>query len=273
MRASIILVFGLLPLLAEAQIFKCTEADGSKSFSNVPCKSETGQSESIKVQVNEVGTFATQADIEQFREEAAAPPARSQVKVTVVTDSATEDQSTLDGIVNRRLRLKEEALERERGPNTSGVTVIVDRSNEGQIDKAYRLKKEAAELGRSSPKTAPESADDYHPLEINSREVPYVAGQSEDKRYLQQIQNKMNDPRAADSSTSSCVDGKPSRGVVKVRGKEIWPGMASHQVRRLIGSPDSLNSLLVGHEQWAYRTRSGGTTYVRIVGRCVSSIE
>lgn len=275
MRTCIILGACLIPLFAEAQIFKCTEADGRVAFSYEPCKSESGASEYIEVQTNELGTFATPEQVEQQRLNRETPVSRSQQRVTVVTDSATEDQSTLDGIVNKRLRLKEEALERQRGPNTSGVTVVRDSGSEGQADKAYRLNREAAALRGALPAVVPARSDDFDSgqLEINTREVPYVIGQDPNKRYLQQIQNKIDDPRPADGSTSSCVEGKPGSGAITVRGEDIWPGMRSHEVRRLIGSPDSVNSIIVGQEQWAYRSRSGGTTYVRVNGLCVSAIE
>lgn len=275
MRICIILSVCLIPLFAEAQIFKCTEADGRVAFSYAPCKSESGVSEYIEVQTNELGTFSTPEQVEQQRLNRESPVSRSRQRVTVVTDSATEDQSTLDGIVNKRLRLKEEALERQRDPNTSGVTVVRDSGSEGQADKAYRLNREAAALRGALPASAPARSDDFDSgqPEINTREVPYVIGQDPSKRYLQQIQNKMDDPRPADVSDSACTDSRPGRGTVKVRGEEIWPGMYSHEVRRLIGSPDSVNSIIVGQEQWAYRSRSGGTTYVRVNGLCVSAIE
>ena len=272
MRSFIVVGFCLMPFFAEAQIFKCTETDGRVSFSYAPCKAAGGTSEYVEVQTNELGTFATPEQIEQQRLNNVADAPRSRQKITVVTDSATEDQSTLDGIVNKRLRLKEEALERQQGSNAGGVTVVKDSGSESQMDKAYRLKRASAELNRGSASATLEHADSEF-SEVNTREVPYVAGQSENERHLQQLENKMNDPRPADSSTSACVDSKPSRGVVIVRGEEIWPGMPGHQDRRLIGSPDSLNSVIVGQEQWAYRVQGGGTTYLRISGRCVSSIE
>lgn len=275
MRTLIIFTICLTPLLAEAQIFKCTEADGSISFSYAPCKGESGKSEYIKVQTNEMGTFATPDQVRQQQIDSAATAGRSQQRVTVVTDSATEDQSTLDGVVNKRLRLKEEALEQQRKPSAGSVTVVGDSGNESQFEKAYRLKQEAAALNYSTPDAAPTTMDDldYEPPEINSREVPYAVGQNELQRNLKQIQNKMDDPRAADFSKKSCSDARSPSKAVKIRGKKVWPGMSSNEVRRLIGSPDTVNSVLVGMEQWAYRDRDGGTTYVRINGRCVSAIE
>lgn len=273
MRAYIVIAACLMPLFAEAQIFKCTEPDGSLTISYVPCKTETGVSEYVEVKTNEVGTFATQEQIEKLHSDK-VDASQERTRVSVVVDSSTEDQSTLNGIINKRLRLKEEALERQRGPNTSGVAVVYDRSGESQLEKAYRLKQEAAALAKPDQS----ASNDDHALaydmpEINTREVPYVAGQDPLKRQIKQVENKVNNPQSADFSRVTCRPTRPDRGAVKFRGKEIWPGMQGAEVRRLIGSPENVVSLIVGNEQWSYSKRDGGTLFVRLSGLCVASIQ
>ena len=47
---------------AYAQIFKCTNPDGSVSFASVPCVSPVGESEYVQPQVNQVGSLVTETD-------------------------------------------------------------------------------------------------------------------------------------------------------------------------------------------------------------------
>lgn len=130
--------------------------------------------------------------------------------------------------------------------------------------EAQRLQESTAKPLR--PAAAPQ-------LEIDTREVPYRMTDDPMDRRLKQIQNKIDDPRAQDAATDACRNGRPNRGVVKVRGKNIWPGMRGYDVRRLLGSPDSVNSFLVGQEQWSYREPHGGAILVYIKGQCVASIQ
>ena len=271
MRITLISTLLLCAVSAEAQVFKCTGADGQVAFSYTPCPVQDGVSEAVKVQASEVGTFATQEQIDQVNTPEQIQRARP--KVTVVIDSSTEDPSTASGRLNRRLRQQEESLEQLRGEDTSGVTVVHDRSRESPLDRARRLKAESKALGiDSTSQAAPAAAPELSIPQIDDREVPYQFGQDPLKRRLEQISNKVNDPRPEDAASDFCTSGKPSRGVVVFRGEEIWPGMSRFDVTRRIGSPHTVNSLLVGQEQWVYRT-SEKSIRIYIHGQCVRSIE
>lgn len=269
----IMLAVFMAPIFAYGQVYKCVTADGKVSFANVPCPTPEGVSEIVNTQTNQIGTFATP---EQIKETvyARSNPSGSAMKVTVVPDPRVEDPSTLNGLINRRLRVKEEAIAKKRKENPSGVTVVHNSSRESQAARAVRLRREARELGlTSTPKATTSSQPDYMPAEINDREVHYAPNQNQLDRRLQQIENKMNDPRPQDGSREACTPRKPTRGIVRIGQKEIWKGMTSSEVRRAIGSPLSVNSLIVGTEQWVYRLADDRSLFVYIKGQCVSSIQ
>lgn len=269
----IILVVFMAPVLVYGQVYKCVTPDGKVSFANVPCPTPEGVSETVNTQTNQLGTFATPKQIRE-NEYARSNPSSSAMKVTVVPDPRVEDPSTLGGLVNRRLREKEEAIAKKRQENPSGVTVVHDSSRESQAARAVRLRREAREVGlTSAPKAIVSSQSDYVPSEINDREVHYNPNQSPLDRRLKQIENKMNDPRPQDGSREACRARKPKRGIVRVGQKEIWQGMTSSEVQRAIGSPSSVNSLIVGTEQWVYSLNDGRSLFVYIKGQCVSSIQ
>ena len=271
MRRYILLVALFLPLTALGQIYKCVEPDGRTIFANVPCENPEGVSESVSVQVNEMGTFATPEQIretESLRRNSTGTRAR----VTVVPDPKTEDLTTLDGKLNRRLRLQAEEIAQKRLENPSGVTVVPDIGRESQSDRMLRQRREAASLGIGRAPAKPKIEESFQ-HEINDREVPFTMNQNPLDRRIRQIENKINDPRPQDGSTIACVKKRPARGVVRVGQKEIWPGMRSSQVTLLIGHPISVNSPLVGIEQWVYRDAEGGSLYIYIKGQCVSSIQ
>lgn len=271
MRLAIFLMTLLLPWLAHGQIYKCVDSQGRTSFSNTTCADPSGKSEEVRVQPFSAESLATPEEIERRSQDIRSPVPRQPTKVTVVRDSTTG--SRRDQAINRRLDAREERVRQAQseGP-ASRVTVVRDSSRESQLERAARLRREEAALGlTSSPPSRP--AATHYPPEINDREVPYNPRQSPLDRRLQQIQNKVSDPRPQDGSTAHCSKGRPSRGVVKVGGKEIWPGMRQHTIRRLIGSPATVNSVLVGQEQWVYRLASGRSLFVYMNGQCVSSIQ
>lgn len=269
----IMLAVFMIPVFAYGQVYKCATPDGKVSFAHVPCSTPDGVSETVNTQTNQLGSFATPEQIKET-EYARSNPSSSAMKVTVVPDPRVEDPSTFNGLINRRLREKEEAIAKKRKENSSGVTVVHDSSRESQAARAVRLHREARELGlTSAPKAATSSPSDYMPAEINDREVHYTPSQSPLDRQRQQIENKMNDPRPQDGSREACTARKPNRGIVRIGQKEIWKGMTSSEVRRVIGSPLSVNSLVVGTEQWVYRLADNRSLFVYIKGQCVSSIQ
>lgn len=269
----VILAVFMTPVLAYSQVYKCISSDGKVSFANVPCTTPEGVSEIVNTQTNQIGTFATPEQVRET-EYARSNPSSSTMKVTVVPDPRAEDPSTLGGLINRRLREKEEAIARKRKENPSGVTVVHDSSRESQAARAVRLRREAREVGlTSSPRATTSSQPDYAPPEINDREVHYNPNQSPLDRRLKQIENKMNDPRPQDGSREACRARKPKRGIVRIGQKEIWQGMTSSEVRSAIGSPSSVNSLIVGTEQWVYHLADNRSLFVYIKGQCVSSIQ
>lgn len=271
MRLYILLIAFLLPFTAHGQIYKCAEPDGRIIFAHVPCKNPEGVSESISVQTNEIGTFATPEQIREV-EHLRRNPTRTINRVTVVPDPKAEDPTTLSGRLNRRLRLQAEAIAEKRLDNPESVTVVPDLGRESQSERILRQRREAAILGvESSSSRAP--TEDYLPPEINHREVPFSMDQSPLDRRMKQIQNKMNDPRPQDGSITACVRKRPARGVVRIGNKEIWVGMRRSQVTSLIGQPDSVNSFLVGLEHWVYRSATGRSLHIEIKGQCVSSIR
>lgn len=273
MRPAILLIALSLSFAAHGQVYKCVDSEGRTTFSNVTCADPEGESEEVRVQVNRLGTFATQEQIEQHQHEMQSPSQRQRTRVTVVHDSSTEDPSTLGGIVNRNLRIRDERLQEARDANPGPVTVVRDSGRESQLEKAVRIRHE--ERLYNDKAGAPASqAPQRQPLpEIDDREVHYKMGQAPLDRRLQQIENKVNDPRPQDVSRAACVDKKPSRGIVRVGREELWPGMTTQEVRRKIGRPDSVNSILVGREQWVYREPGGGSLYIYTQGLCVESIQ
>lgn len=267
---KLILFITLLAPVAHGQIFKCTDADGRVTFSNVSCPTPGGQTESVNVQTNSMGTFASPEQIDQHQQDLRNPSARQRTKVTVVRDSTTGGE--LDQIVNRRLDEREKRVNQALSENPRKVTVVNDSGRESQWDRARRLRQDEAALGIGTKQTPP-PASSVPPIEINDREVPYSTRQDPLDRRIEQVRNKVNDPRPQDGSTAACSDSRPSRGIVRVGRKEIWPGMRQAEVRRLIGSPDSVNSVIVGREQWVYRNAEGDSLFVYMNGACVSSIQ
>lgn len=276
MRVLFLLAALAAPVVAQAQVYKCTMPGGKVSFSNVPCKDPEGITEVANTKTNSVGAFATPQQIAEHRRGARYKQA---ARVTVVADPRTTDPSTAGGRFNKRLNDLENSILERRRTQSSGVTVVHDSSREGQLDRAVRLKHESKMLGVSgqtaSPgKTAPPvTHEDYTPPEINTREVPVRFGQAEDVRQRHQIVNKANDPRPQDVSREACVDRKPKRGVIRIGYKEVWPGMEVYKMRTAIGAPSSIHSPVVGMEYWTYSFEDDKKLYVEIRGLCVKSLR
>ena len=125
----------------------------------------------------------------------------------------------------------------------------------------------------SAAPSRPSNPDMPYPVEINDREVEYDPRQSDLDRRLDQIRNKVNDPRPQDGSRHACTKARPARGIIKVGREEVWVGMSQLEVRRRLGTPRSVNSFLVGQEQWAYTKPNGGSLFVIFNGLCASSMR
>lgn len=273
MRVAILLLTISVSFSAYGQIYKCVDTEGRTSFSNVPCVDPAGVSEKVRVQTSQVGALATPEQIDQHRHEIYNPPPRQQTKVTVIRDSTTG--GPMDQMVNRRLDAREERVRQARSERSaSGVTVVSDSGRESQLERAARLRHEERMYGinQDAPTESP-IQQGLLPAEIDDREVRFRPNQDPLDRRLQQIKNKIDDPRPHDFSKHRCSSEKPRRGVVKVGREEIWPGMRKNDVRRSIGGPSSVNSVLVGHEQWVYRLTDGRSLFVYFEGQCVSSIQ
>ncbi|MEL0166946.1 MAG: DUF4124 domain-containing protein [Pseudomonadaceae bacterium] len=256
---------------AYAQIFKCTNPDGSVSFASVPCVDSVGESEYVQPKVNQVGSLATESEINELRADRLNPDARRGTRVGVVYDSSDENQHTVDGVINRRLRLREEAANERLNQQLEYSNVVPDTSWESTAERAARLRGSAPARSAASP-VLPQTPSTISPIEINTREVPYSLRQDPLERRIQQIQNKLNDPRPQDASRAHCSSSKPAFKVEEIRGEEIWPGMTGAQVTGLIGRPQSVNSVIVGQEQWIYP--DGNKRWaIYVTGVCVSSIQ
>lgn len=112
-RMIVIFAVAAFNQAAIAQIYKCTEVDGRVIFAQIPCTTVTGSSEHVEVTVNEVGSLATESEIEKLRQERNSP--KSGLKVKTIYDSSNEDQRTHEGRVNRRLRESQEQLNEIEG--------------------------------------------------------------------------------------------------------------------------------------------------------------
>lgn len=191
-----------------------------------------------------------------FSEVPCSPDAGSAEYVGEIRKGTAESSRV---VMDRMLRATD--IMREDNSPGSTVTVVPDST---QPNNRRSL----------SPATPyPGNADTPYPPEINTREVEFDPRQSALDRRIEQVRNKVNDPRPQDGSSAACSDGRPSRGIVEFRGEDIWPGMTQAEIRRKIGRPRNINSVLVGQEQWTYDDPNGGTLVVMINGLCVSSIR
>lgn len=141
------LALGVCAGQASADIFKCKTADGRTIFSNAGCGTEVGVVERPELKINDVGRFADGGDINRLRRDReAAERNAGNKKVTIIKDTSGENLKTVEGNVKRRLRLKEEYLEKFRHEDTGGATVIRDNNGETNQQKAMRLRTDTVEV-------------------------------------------------------------------------------------------------------------------------------
>ncbi|WP_236209449.1 DUF4124 domain-containing protein [Pseudomonas tohonis] len=123
---SALLGLCLLPVLAQAQVFKCVGNDGTTSYSAVPCPASEGQSTRIIEPAPPSGVappplplprIQTQGAAEQPQrrdeERADEPPSRGS-RVTVIQDSASQSRDArVSEMRERAEREKRESYDRD----------------------------------------------------------------------------------------------------------------------------------------------------------------
>ncbi len=99
------------------QIFKCKDSSGKTTFAYVPCTEPDGESASVTLKINRVGSMATPEQIEAQNAKRNEPPTKP--KVSVVYDSSGEDTRTHSGRINKRLRESQEMADAANGDISS----------------------------------------------------------------------------------------------------------------------------------------------------------